>query len=114
MTWFKVDDKLHAHPKWWALSPNAKALWTTAGSWASSYKTDGLIATGQLPILAAVDGWLYQHEDGLDADGTVLAAYLKRAPLRFMEGRRITSQQHARTSAVLRWAVCGRCALRLR
>lgn len=52
MTWFKVDDKLHAHPKWWALSPNAKALWTTAGSWASSYKTDGLIGANQLPILA--------------------------------------------------------------
>lgn len=52
MTWFKVDDKLHSHPKWWALSPNAKALWTTAGSWCSSYKTDGLIAANQLPILA--------------------------------------------------------------
>jgi 5-methylcytosine-specific restriction endonuclease McrA len=52
MTWFKVDDKLHAHPKWWSLSPNAKALWTTAGSWASSYKTDGVILTAQMPMLA--------------------------------------------------------------
>lgn len=52
MTWFKVDDKLHGHPKWWALSPNAKALWTTAGSWSSSYKTDGIVLDGQVPILA--------------------------------------------------------------
>jgi 5-methylcytosine-specific restriction endonuclease McrA len=52
VTWFKVDDKLHAHPKWWALSPNAKALWTTAGSWCSSYKTDGVVLDAQLPILA--------------------------------------------------------------
>lgn len=52
MTWFKVDDKLHAHPKWWSLSPNAKALWTTAGSWSSSYKTDGVVLTAQLAILA--------------------------------------------------------------
>lgn len=52
MTWFKVDDKLHGHPKWWALSPNAKALWTTAGSWSSSYKTDGIVLETQVPILA--------------------------------------------------------------
>jgi hypothetical protein len=52
MTWFKVDDKLHAHPKWWALSPNAKALWTTAGSWCSSYKTDGALLDSQVPMLA--------------------------------------------------------------
>lgn len=52
MTWFKVDDKLHAHPKWWALSPNAKALWTTAGAWSASYKTDGVILRLQLAILA--------------------------------------------------------------
>lgn len=52
MTWFKVDDKLHAHPKWWALSPNAKALWTTAGSWCSSYKTDGIVLAGQIAMLA--------------------------------------------------------------
>ncbi len=52
MTWFKIDDKLHAHPKWWSLSPDAKALWTTAGAWSASYKTDGLIGTVQLEILA--------------------------------------------------------------
>jgi hypothetical protein len=52
MTWFKVDDKLHSHPKWWALSPNAKALWATAGSWCSSYKTDGIVLATQLTMLA--------------------------------------------------------------
>lgn len=52
MTWFKIDDKLHAHPKWWALTPDAKALWTTAGAWSASYKTDGLIRDAELAILS--------------------------------------------------------------
>jgi hypothetical protein len=60
VTWFKVDDKLHAHPKWWALTPNAKALWTTAGAWCASYKTDGAVLTAQLAILAPQVGLTVQ------------------------------------------------------
>ena len=36
MSWFKVDDRLHAHPKWLALPKGARALWITAGSWSSA------------------------------------------------------------------------------
>lgn len=41
MAWFKVDDKLHTHPKWLSASPQAKALWTSAGSWSAAHRTDG-------------------------------------------------------------------------
>lgn len=51
MSWFKVDDKLHSHPKWIALPKGAQALWTTAGSWASDQLTDGHIPTSALRSL---------------------------------------------------------------
>lgn len=44
MTWFKVDDGLHSHPKWLAASPRARALWTTAGSWCADNLTDGYVS----------------------------------------------------------------------
>jgi 5-methylcytosine-specific restriction endonuclease McrA len=77
MTWFKVDDKLHAHPKWWALSPNAKALWTTAGAWCASYKTDGQIGSSQLPILAPQVG-LTTRQTGVAAAELVAADLWQR------------------------------------
>jgi hypothetical protein len=42
MTWFKVDDALHAHPKVMALSFGARGLWVTAGSWCAQF-TDGAV-----------------------------------------------------------------------
>lgn len=53
MTWGKVDDGLHSHPKWTQLSVDAKALWTTALSYCNAYLTNGEItssAAGQLAI----------------------------------------------------------------
>lgn len=53
MTWGKVSDDLHSHPKWTGASPNAKALWVTALSYCSGYLTDGKVsATDHLPTLA--------------------------------------------------------------
>jgi hypothetical protein len=43
MTWFKVDDSFHAHPKLMALSFGARGLWVTAGSWSAHYLTDGVV-----------------------------------------------------------------------
>lgn len=40
----------------------------------------------QRPILAGADGYLYQHEDGLNADGGILKAYIARAPLQLNNG----------------------------
>lgn len=45
MSWFKVDDQLHAHPKILAIPIRdryaALGLWVVAGSYASAYLTDG-------------------------------------------------------------------------
>ena len=45
VTWWKVDDALHSHPKWLATPPRARALWVTAGSWCASHLTDGFVPT---------------------------------------------------------------------
>lgn len=47
MTWFRVDDKLHSHPKWLPLSMEARGLWATAGPWSADQLTDG-----QVPMYA--------------------------------------------------------------
>lgn len=46
MTWAKISDNLHSHPKWTGLSPWGKALWVTGLSYVASYDTDGHIARG--------------------------------------------------------------------
>lgn len=51
MAWFKVDDQLYSHPKWLAVSPRARGLWITAGSWCSAQLTDGHIPSSALPML---------------------------------------------------------------
>ena len=49
--WFKVDDKLWGHPKWLAATPNARALWISAGSWSAAHDQDGLVPKHVLPVL---------------------------------------------------------------
>lgn len=46
-------------------------------------------SSDQRPILAGADGYLYQHEDGLDADGEIMAAYIERAPLQLRNGAQL-------------------------
>jgi len=41
MTWFKVDDSFHSHPKAAAASLAAIGLWTVAGAWCGDHLTDG-------------------------------------------------------------------------
>ncbi len=53
MSWFKVDDGLHSHPKWLATPKAARALWVTAGSWCSDQLTDGFVPA---QALRALDG----------------------------------------------------------
>lgn len=57
MTWFKVDDGFHSHPKTRKVltkAPAALALWVVAGSWSADNLTDGLIPEDQLPWLIPV------------------------------------------------------------
>lgn len=43
MTWFKVDDGLHAHKKAARAGVAAMGLWVLAGSWSADQLTDGFI-----------------------------------------------------------------------
>lgn len=43
MTWFKVDDTFHAHPKVLATDADALGLWVVAGAWSSAHLTDGFV-----------------------------------------------------------------------
>jgi len=43
MTWFKVDDSFHSHPKVLAAPPAALGLWVVAGAWCSANLTDGFV-----------------------------------------------------------------------
>lgn len=51
MTWFKVDDSFHAHPKVLATEPAALGLWVIAGAWSSAHLTDGVVPDHALPRL---------------------------------------------------------------
>lgn len=51
MTWFKVDDSFHSHPKVMAASPAALGLWVVAGSWSGMNLTEGHIPAHVLPRL---------------------------------------------------------------
>lgn len=52
MTWFKVDDKLHSHPKTTGASLAALGLWTVAGSWCGDHTTDGRVPLHMVPLLS--------------------------------------------------------------
>ncbi|WP_157253141.1 hypothetical protein [Nonomuraea typhae] len=52
MTWFKVDDSLHSHPKAMAASLAALGLWAVAGSWSSDHLTDGFVPDHMIPSLS--------------------------------------------------------------
>lgn len=43
MTWFRVDDTLHGHPKRLRATPAAMGLWVVAGSWSGAYLTEGFV-----------------------------------------------------------------------
>jgi hypothetical protein len=52
MTWFKVDDSFHSHPKAMAASLAALGLWAVAGSWSSDHLTDGFVPDHMIPLLS--------------------------------------------------------------
>lgn len=51
MTWFKVDDSFHSHPKVLATEPAALGLWVVAGTWSSANLTDGFVPDHVIPRL---------------------------------------------------------------
>lgn len=51
MTWFRVDDQFHSHPKVTGLSASALALWVLAGSWSACHRTGGYVPSTTLASL---------------------------------------------------------------
>ena len=51
--WFRVDDKLHSHPKRYRTNLRAMGLWVLAGSWSSDQLTDGFIPRELLATFGA-------------------------------------------------------------
>lgn len=51
MTWFKVDDSFHSHPKVLSSSLEALGLWALAGTWSAANLTDGFVSVQVLSRL---------------------------------------------------------------
>ena len=81
VAWFKVDDKLHSHPKRYRAGLRAMGLWVVAGSWCGDHLTDGFVPADMLRALggkpsdaaalvdaglweACPDGWIFHQWDG--------------------------------------------------
>jgi len=72
MTYFKVDDHFHSHPKILDLGLEAIGLWTLAGSWSGEQLTDGFISSSLIARLggspetaqALVDAGLWEIAEG--------------------------------------------------
>lgn len=96
MSWFKIDDGFHCHPKVFAAGTPAVGLYVRCGSWAAQQVTDGIIpkhvakmyGTPRM-IKALIDAGLW-HQKGhdcescpeLDANSYVIHQYLERNPSR--------------------------------
>lgn len=84
MTWLKVDDKLHAHPKTTRAGLPAMGLWVVSGSWVASYELDGRVSSefvrnqprGARLARDLVDAGLWTP----DADGWVFHDWAKFQP----------------------------------
>ena len=55
MTYFKVDDHFHSHPKILTLGLDAIGLWTLAGSWSGEQLTDGFIPSSLIARLGGTE-----------------------------------------------------------
>lgn len=55
MTWFKIDDGFHGHPKIADLPLDVIGLWTVAGSYCAQYLTDGFITRSSALRFASGD-----------------------------------------------------------
>jgi hypothetical protein len=74
MTWFKVDDALHAHPKARKAGLEALGLWSVSGSHCMAYLTNGFVEESFVKLwprgtrlarrLVEVGLWLEAEQDG--------------------------------------------------
>lgn len=105
MAWFKVDDKLHSHPKVVDVPLRAMGLWVKAGAWCSDQLTDGVIPKSVVTMLGAsradavalVKAGLWEET----ASGYVFHDWLEQNPSRdsVQQKRRQGSERIARWRA---------------
>lgn len=69
MTWFKVDDKFHDHPKARRAGLAACGLWLRSGSWSADNLTDGFIPDDVLPRWSGRGVDVFELSDALVAVG---------------------------------------------
>ena len=84
--WFVFVPEPMTEPSLYAMVNLESFEWATG----SLSRTAALVIAGSdpRPILASVDGYLYRHEDGTDADGTALEAFLQSSPFTVGQGDR--------------------------
>lgn len=107
MTWFKVDDGFHCHPKVLAVSLTARGLWVTAGSYVSDHRGDGFIPTALVKLHRGtnaakelVKAGLWSETDG----GYLVHDWLDYQPSREEEEKRSADRRSkARAAATARW-----------
>lgn len=111
MSWGRVDDGWHRHPKIRRCSMAARGLWTTAFSWTADVELDGFIPEDMVPKLAETDDvaamieqltriappythGLWEKVDG----GYVMHDYLKINPsAKSLDRKRKKHAKHSRT-----------------
>ncbi|MGW4222951.1 hypothetical protein ACWEG1_05790 [Streptomyces bauhiniae] len=96
MSWFKIDDGFHCHPKVFAAGTPAVGLYVRCGSWAAQQVTDGVVPRHvakmygtQRMAKALIDAGLW-HQKGhnchscpeVDANSYFIHQYLERNPSR--------------------------------
>lgn len=113
MTWFKVDDRLHAHPKIADVPLRAMGLWVVSGSWAAAYETDGVVpaswvhrhqsVTGESPVTVLADELVDAGLWTTGAGGWVFHDWAQYQPTRAeLEAERARKAQNARDSRAAR------------
>ncbi|MFJ2675086.1 hypothetical protein [Streptomyces sp. NPDC087525] len=96
MSWFKIDDGFHCHPKVFAAGTPAVGLYVRCGSWAAQQASDGIVpkavarmyGTARM-IKALIDADLW-HQKGhdcescpqLDSNSYAIHQFLERNPSR--------------------------------
>jgi hypothetical protein len=104
MSWAKLDDGFHSHPKILACSLEAVGLYGLALSWASSQETDGRVPAAAARHLsrgcdALVDELVRSHLWECDAEGFTIHDFLLYNPCRAILSKR--RKKHKK--AVDRW-----------
>jgi hypothetical protein len=71
VTWFRVDDGLHSHPKAFRAGTPALGLWVRAGSWSADQLTDGFVPDDIVRLYGTkamarrlVDAGLWEQREG--------------------------------------------------